>query len=84
MLTMHLLCSMSKSLVAITVLLLQQRGLLSLDVHLAQYLACFDTADLRAKRSLTLRSVLCHTSGAPLDGGEPGNASTDADAAVHV
>jgi CubicO group peptidase (beta-lactamase class C family) len=55
---------MSKSLVAVTVLLLQQRGLLSLDVHLGQYLACFDTAELRAKRGLTLRSVLCHTSGA--------------------
>jgi CubicO group peptidase (beta-lactamase class C family) len=54
---------MSKSLVAITVLLLQQRGLLSLDAHLGQYLPCFDTPELRAKRGLTLRSVLCHTSG---------------------
>lgn len=54
---------MSKSLVAITVLLLQQQGLLSLDAHLGQALPCFDTPALRAKRGLTLRSVLCHTSG---------------------
>ncbi|WIA09729.1 hypothetical protein OEZ85_009108 [Tetradesmus obliquus] len=54
--------SMSKSLVAITVLLLQQQGLLSLDTHLGQALPCFDTPALRAKQGLTLRSVLCHTS----------------------
>ncbi|KAF6252794.1 beta-lactamase/transpeptidase-like protein [Scenedesmus sp. NREL 46B-D3] len=59
--------SMSKSLVAITVLLLQQRGLLSLDAHLGQYLPCFDTAELRARQGLTLRSVLCHTSGLASD-----------------
>jgi CubicO group peptidase (beta-lactamase class C family) len=54
---------MSKSLVAIAVLLQQQRGLLSLDAHLGEVLRCFDTPQLRAKRGLTLRAVLCHTSG---------------------
>lgn len=59
--------SMSKSLVAITVLLLQQQGLLQLDDHLGQVLPCFDTPALRAKRGLTLRAVLCHTSGLSSD-----------------
>lgn len=59
--------SMSKSLVAITVLLQQQRGLLNLDSHLGECLPCFDTPELKAKRGLTLRAVLCHTSGLASD-----------------
>jgi hypothetical protein len=57
------ICSASKALVAITGLLQQQKGLLSLDAHLSAYLPCFDTPELKAKQGLTLRSVLCHTSG---------------------
>jgi len=37
--------------VAIMVLLLQQRGLLHLDAHLSEYLPCFNTPELKAKRA---------------------------------
>lgn len=54
-------CSITKALVCATILTLQDRGLLDIDQPLAAHLP--EWGDTPEKAVITLKHVMCHTSG---------------------
>ena len=68
--TPFLLCSISKTITATAIMLAVQDGLLDLDAPIVQYLPDFSVRsryEEHAERKITLRRLLTHTAGLPLD-----------------